>query len=51
VAVVPEEPAKDAGALLPDQTLLIVEVTSDSDADTDRTVKRRRYLELDTSEF
>ncbi|MEU4209252.1 Uma2 family endonuclease [Streptomyces sp. NPDC026206] len=45
VAVVPEELAKGAGALLPDQTLLIVEVTSDSDGDTDRIVKRRRYAE------
>ncbi|PYC85350.1 Uma2 family endonuclease [Streptomyces tateyamensis] len=45
IAVVPRAPAKDAGALLPDQTLLVVEVTSDSDGDTDRVVKRRRYAE------
>lgn len=45
LAVVPGDLAKDAGALLPDQTLLIVEVTSDSDGDTDRIVKRRRYAE------
>ncbi|MGP4004369.1 Uma2 family endonuclease [Streptomyces sp. 8N706] len=45
LAVVPAELAKTEGALLPDQTLLIVEVTSDSNAETDRTVKRRRYAE------
>ncbi|AGP54477.1 Uma2 family endonuclease [Streptomyces rapamycinicus] len=45
LAIVPRELAKDAGALLPDQTLLIVEVTSDSNGDTDRVVKRRRYAE------
>lgn len=45
LAVVPRDLAKGAGALLPDQTLLIVEVTSDSDDDTDRVVKRRRYAE------
>ncbi|NEA56421.1 Uma2 family endonuclease [Streptomyces sp. SID13666] len=45
VAVVPRALAKGAGALLPDQTLLVVEVTSESNADTDRTVKRRRYAE------
>lgn len=45
VAVVPAAVAKGAGALLPDQTLLIVEVTSESNADTDRIVKRRRYAE------
>ncbi|WP_370421913.1 Uma2 family endonuclease [Streptomyces sp. QH1-20] len=45
VAVVPKALAKDAPALLPDQTLLIVEVTSDSNGDTDRIVKRRRYAE------
>ncbi|ORT58316.1 Uma2 family endonuclease [Streptomyces sp. CB03238] len=44
-AVVPEDMADAAGALLPDQTLLIVEVTSESNGDTDRTVKRRRYAE------
>ncbi|MBF6045511.1 Uma2 family endonuclease [Streptomyces sp. NRRL B-1677] len=46
VAVVPKELTKGAGALLPDQTLLIVEVTSDSNGDTDRIVKRRRYAEF-----
>ncbi|MEV8226036.1 Uma2 family endonuclease [Streptomyces sp. NPDC079167] len=45
IAVVPEELARGGGALLPDQTLLIVEVTSETDAETDRVVKRRRYAE------
>ncbi|MFH8692545.1 Uma2 family endonuclease (plasmid) [Streptomyces anulatus] len=45
IAVVPEDLARGGGALLPDQTLLIVEVTSESNADTDRVVKRRRYAE------
>ncbi|GAA2342138.1 Uma2 family endonuclease [Streptomyces cuspidosporus] len=45
LAVVPRDLAKGAGALLPDQTLLVVEVTSDSNGDTDRIVKRRRYAE------
>ncbi|MFJ9854472.1 Uma2 family endonuclease [Streptomyces sp. NPDC101150] len=45
LAVVPAAAAKGAGALLPDQTLLVVEVTSDSNADTDRVVKRKRYAE------
>ncbi|MFG3394619.1 Uma2 family endonuclease [Streptomyces parvus] len=45
IAVVPEELAKGGSALLPDQTLLIVEVTSESNAETDRIVKRRRYAE------
>ncbi|GCD44244.1 Uma2 family endonuclease [Streptomyces paromomycinus] len=45
LAVVPAAVAKDAGALRPDQTLLIVEVTSEADADTDRSIKRRRYAE------
>lgn len=45
IAVVPEVLAKGGGALLPDQTLLIVEVTSEWNAETDRVVKRRRYAE------
>ncbi|MFE2165230.1 Uma2 family endonuclease [Streptomyces sp. NPDC059447] len=45
IAVVPKELAKGGGALLPDQTLLIVEVTSESNAETDRVVKRKRYAE------
>ncbi|WP_372410214.1 Uma2 family endonuclease [Streptomyces luteireticuli] len=45
LAVVPKDLAKGAGALFPDQTLLIVEVTSDSNGDNDRIVKRRRYAE------
>jgi Uma2 family endonuclease len=45
IAVVPVGLLKGTGALLPDQTLLIVEVTSESNGDTDRVVKRRRYAE------
>ncbi|MCY0934188.1 Uma2 family endonuclease [Streptomyces sp. H34-S4] len=45
IAVVPEALAKGADALVPDQTLLVVEVTSESNAETDRVVKRRRYAE------
>ncbi|MFJ4861115.1 MULTISPECIES: Uma2 family endonuclease [unclassified Streptomyces] len=45
LAVVPKALAKGAGALLPDQALLIVEVTSESNAETDRVVKRKRYAE------
>ena len=45
IAVVPKEMARGAGALVPDQTLLVVEITSESNADTDRIVKRRRYAE------
>ncbi|MGC5394562.1 Uma2 family endonuclease [Streptomyces sp. DT20] len=45
IAVVPEALARGGGALLPDQTLLVVEVTSESNAETDRAVKRRRYAE------
>ncbi|MFD9215618.1 Uma2 family endonuclease [Streptomyces sp. NPDC059544] len=45
LAVVPLDAAKGGGALLPDQTLLVVEVTSESNAETDRVVKRRRYAE------
>lgn len=41
LAVVPEELA-EADALVPHQTLLVVEVTSESDGDTDRTLKPRR---------
>ncbi|MFI5527303.1 Uma2 family endonuclease [Kitasatospora sp. NPDC051853] len=44
LAIVPRElAAKTEGALVPDQTLLVVEVTSPSNGETDRTVKRRRY--------
>ncbi|MER8186949.1 Uma2 family endonuclease [Kitasatospora sp. NPDC094015] len=44
LAVVPADLAmKTEGALIPDQTLLIVEVSSPSNAETDRVVKRRRY--------
>ncbi|MFE7588734.1 Uma2 family endonuclease [Kitasatospora sp. NPDC057512] len=44
LAVVPAELAMQTeGALLPDQTLLIVEVRSPATAETDRVVKRRRY--------
>ncbi len=45
LAVVPRDIVKGAGALLPDQTLLIVEIASESNADTDRIVKRKRYAE------
>ncbi|WP_371628508.1 Uma2 family endonuclease [Streptomyces sp. NBC_00341] len=45
VVVVPKELAKGGGALLPDQTFLVVEVKSESNAETDRIVKRRRYAE------
>lgn len=46
LAVVPAEFVKtDAGAVLPDQTLLVVEVTSPSNGDDDRIVKRKRYAE------
>ncbi|MDT0456082.1 Uma2 family endonuclease [Streptomyces sp. DSM 41527] len=45
IAVVPAAAAKGAGALLPADTLLVVEVTSESNAETDRAVKRRRYAE------
>ncbi|MFE7563570.1 Uma2 family endonuclease [Kitasatospora sp. NPDC057500] len=44
LAVVPADPAaKTEGALIPDQTLLVMEVSSPSNAETDRPVKRRRY--------
>lgn len=45
IAVVPEELTYGGEALVPDQTILIVEVTSESNAETDRVVKRRRYAE------
>ncbi len=45
IAVVPASAAKGAGALLPADTLLVVEVTSESNGDTDRVVKRKRYAE------
>ncbi|MER7511387.1 Uma2 family endonuclease [Streptomyces lavendulae] len=45
IAVVPEELARGGGSLIPDQTLLIVEITSESNAETDRVVKRKRYAE------
>lgn len=45
LAVVPKALAKGAGALVPDQALLVVEVTSESNAETDRVVKRKRYAE------
>ncbi|MET8702218.1 Uma2 family endonuclease [Kitasatospora sp. NPDC004723] len=44
LAVVPADlAARTEGALLPDQTLLVMEVGSPSNGETDRTVKRRRY--------
>lgn len=45
IAVVPAARTKGATALLPEDTLLIVEVTSASNGDTDRIVKRKRYAE------
>jgi Uma2 family endonuclease len=45
IAVAPKSLAKGGNALLPDQTLLVVEITSESNAETDRVVKRRRYAE------
>ncbi|MFD5468185.1 Uma2 family endonuclease [Kitasatospora sp. NPDC127059] len=46
MAVLPEELLEAEGALSPDRTLLVVEVTSPSNADADRTVKRRRYAQF-----
>jgi Uma2 family endonuclease len=45
LAVVPLHLAMRSGALVPKQTLLIVEVTSESNAETDRMVKRKRYAQ------
>ncbi|MEV5834017.1 Uma2 family endonuclease [Nocardia sp. NPDC052112] len=45
LAVIPADLAEGAGALLPDQTLLVVEVTSDSNAETDRVIKCKRYAQ------
>jgi Uma2 family endonuclease len=45
IAVADVELTRSGGALLPEQTLLVVEVTSESGGDTDRIVKRRRYAE------
>lgn len=45
LAVVANEAAKGGAELVPAQTRLIVEITSEGTADTDRTVKRRRYAE------
>ncbi|MFJ1794685.1 Uma2 family endonuclease [Kitasatospora griseola] len=45
VAVVPARLTEGGGALLPGQTLLVVEVASETSGDTDRVVKPRRYGE------
>ncbi len=45
IALVLAPAAKGAGALLPSDTLLVVEAASESNAETDRVVKRRRYAE------
>ncbi|MCU1646869.1 MAG: hypothetical protein JWN03_7144 [Nocardia sp.] len=51
LAVVPACLAEDAGALLPDKTLLIVEVTSESNADTDREIKPKRYAQYGAPQY
>ncbi|MDH6575690.1 Uma2 family endonuclease [Kitasatospora sp. MAP5-34] len=45
LAVIPEDLAEGAAALLPDQTLLVVELISESNGDTDRITKRKRYAQ------
>jgi Uma2 family endonuclease len=45
LAVIPDDLTIGAGALTPDQTLLVVEVTSESNGDTDRITKRKRYAQ------
>ncbi|MFJ6630994.1 Uma2 family endonuclease [Streptomyces sp. NPDC091376] len=45
IAVVPKQIAKGGHALQPAETILIVEVSSESDAETDRVIKRKRYAE------
>ncbi|MFD0273499.1 Uma2 family endonuclease [Kitasatospora sp. NPDC127111] len=46
LAVVPAGLAQTEGALLPDRTVPVVEVTSPSNGETDRTAKRRRYSQF-----
>ena len=43
IAIIPKEAARGARALPVTEALLVVEVTSESNAATDRVVKRRRY--------
>ncbi|MFJ9644270.1 Uma2 family endonuclease [Streptomyces sp. NPDC101206] len=45
IAVVPDALARGGAALLPEQTLVVVEVTSEATAETDRVLKRKRYAE------
>ncbi|MDX3533689.1 Uma2 family endonuclease [Streptomyces sp. MB09-01] len=45
LAVVPKALAKGGSALVPAQVLLVVEITSESNAETVRVVKRKRYAE------